>query len=256
MNPPLEAENIEVCFGTRTILDGIDLVVESGESVAIVGANGAGKTTLMKVLAGVLTPNTGRVVVGEDDLASMTRRQIARRIAVVSQGSPQVFDYSVLEFALMGNHASSAGFVASADEIEAAERALHNLELDDLASHPVSKLSGGELQRALMARAMISPASIWLLDEPTASLDVCHQVTLLECVREHVGRGNTAVAVLHDLALVHRFFDRVVVLHDSRLLADGPPDGVLTEPVVSETFGTEMKRGQIEGRTVWVVAGM
>lgn len=253
MSEFIRAEDIEVSFGERAILSGVDLAVEPGEAVAVVGANGAGKTTFMKVLAGVLEPDGGRVELRDGRIDEMTRREIARRLAVVSQGTPQVFDYGVLEFALMGNHARTRGFVATDDEIEEARRALRSVELEGLADHPVSKLSGGELQRALMARAIVASVGLWLLDEPTASLDVRHQVTLLNRMREHVADEGAAVAVLHDLALVHRFFDRVVVLVDGEFRADGAPDEVLTEQLVSRTYDAAMQRGRIDGREVWVV---
>ena len=249
------AKNIEVVFGSNQVLRDVSMAIEMGEAVAIVGANGAGKTTLIKVLAGVLKPSAGVVTLGGDELPKIKRRQVARRVAVVPQGAPQVFSYRLLEFVLMGYHARTARFsMPSTDQIDGARQALVSLELGDLEESPVSHLSGGELQRALMARAMVASVPLWLLDEPTASLDMRHQVALLEQMRRHVDDGGSAVAILHDLALIHRFFDRVLVLHEGVFLADGAPDEVLVPDVVSQIFAVPMQRGEVEGKVVWVVA--
>ncbi len=248
----IEATDIVHRFGDNTVLDGISLSVRPGEAVGIVGPNGAGKTTLLKVLAGLLRPDAGAVSLDGDDLQQLTRRQIAARIAVVPQATPQVFDYTVLEFVLMGRYTRSSRFVPGDDDIAAGRAALEQLQLTALSHRSVSRISGGELQRALIARAAVSAAPMWLLDEPTASLDVCHRATVLERMRQHVHNGGAALAVLHDLELVHRYFDRVLPLCDARLLADGSPDQVLTESLVSRMYGVAMRRGTIGDHVVWV----
>ena len=250
----LRAEKVKMVFGDREVLSGLDLELDEAEAVAVVGANGAGKTTLIKILIGLLEPTAGGVHLQGERLQTLSRRQIARQVAVVPQGTPPVFAYQLLEFVLMGYHARSRLFLPSKDQIDGATRALEALNLDELADRCVSALSGGELQRALMARAMVADAALWLLDEPTASLDMHHQISLLGQVRAHVEAGGSALAVLHDLALVHRFFDRVVVLHDGQVLVEGQPDEALTSSVVSEVYGVEMQRGMVDGKVVWVVA--
>lgn len=255
MSDLLTARGVEVSFGARTVLRGVDLRVANEESVAIIGANGAGKTTLMKVLAGVLAPEAGEVRLGGERLEELPRREVARRLAVVPQGTPQVFAYTVLEFVLMGNYASRGWLVPSQEQIDGARRALTELKMEPLAEQAVSHLSGGELQRALMARAMVSEVDLWLLDEPVASLDMRHRNRVLRQIEEHAREGGAAVAVLHELDLVHRYFDRVIALDGGVSRVDGPPDEVLTPEVVSSVYGVEMERGQVHDKVVWVVEG-
>lgn len=254
MSALVEATDISVSFGDTPVLETVSLAVNAGEAVGVVGPNGAGKTTLLKVLTGVLTPDAGHVTVQGDRLETLSRRDVARRMAVVPQTTPQVFDYSVLEFVLMGGFARSREFVPSGRQLQQATAALEEMAISDLATRPVSRVSGGELQRALLAQAMVADAPLWLLDEPTASLDVRHRSRVLRTVRRHTDGGAGAIAVLHDLELVHRFFDRVIALADRRIRVDGPPDEVLTPEVVSEMYGVSMRRGLVDGQVVWIEA--
>lgn len=252
MSDLLTVTNLHISFDQNHVLSGVDLELGRGEAVALIGANGAGKTTLLKAITRLLRPTAGTVKLNGDDLENLSRRQIARCLAVVPQSSPQVFGYDVLEFVLMGYYAGHSGFLPTEEQIDGAKQALEQLGILDLSHRPVAQISGGELQRALMARAMVAELPLWLLDEPTASLDMCHQIALLEQVRAHVDRGGSALAILHDLALVHRFFDRVAVLLDGQIDAAGSPDQVLTPSRISNVFGVPMQRGEIDGKIVWV----
>lgn len=255
MTELLHAAQIEISFGSRKVLDGVALSIAPGEAIALIGPNGAGKSTLMKILSGLIKPDAGQIRLQGDPLQNLPRREIARRIAMVPQGAPQVFDYGLLDFVLMGYYARSSRFaLPSSAEIEGAKNALQTLGLSTLAGHAVSSLSGGELQRALMARALVSKSPLWLLDEPTASLDMRHQIALLEVMKKQVRAGGAAIAILHDLSLVHRFFHRVIVLKDGVFIADGPPEKALQPDLVSTAFGVSMKRGLVAGKNVWVVA--
>lgn len=254
MKKSVEVRDIKVSFGANTVLDGVSFTAHQGEALAVVGANGAGKTTLLKVMAGIVEPDAGGVILAGDNLDSLPRREVARRMAVVPQGAPQVFGYPLLEFILMGYNAKTGRFaLPSQKQVDGARGALAALQLSELAHRPVSQLSGGEMQRALMARAMVAEAPLWLLDEPTASLDMGHQIASLQQMRRHVDQGGSVVAILHDLALIHRFFERVLVLWEGRFVADGPPDEVLSPEAVSSVFGVAMQRGEVDGKVVWVV---
>ncbi|MBA2663907.1 MAG: ABC transporter ATP-binding protein [Bradymonadaceae bacterium] len=254
MNPTsLSCQGIGHRFAAHTILQDVSLATSPGQSLAIVGPNGAGKTTLLRILSGLLTAASGQVSLGERAVSSLSRREIAHHLAVVPQARPQVFDFSALELVLMGFHARSARFsLPSLAQQTQALATMDRLGIASLANQAASLLSGGELQRTLMARAMVSEAPIWLLDEPTASLDLKHQLTLLEELRHHCQQGGSAIAILHDLALVHQFFDQVAILDANRIVAIGPPDDVLDEQRVSQVFGLRMHRGLVSGRVVWV----
>jgi iron complex transport system ATP-binding protein len=250
----LKAEHISQTFGPTQVLDDVCVTVSPGDSVALVGPNGVGKTTLMRVLAGLLTPTAGQVEVDGDNLDDLGRRHIAKKISVVPQASPQVFDFSALEVVLMGFHARSGRFsLPSKLQQERALEAMGRLEIGHLVERPASVLSGGELQRVLMARTMVADAALWLLDEPTASLDLRHQVALLDRVAAHCEQGGSALAVLHDLALVDRYFDRAIVLDAGRVVAEGPTATTLTEALLSEVFEVGLRGGEVAGRRVWVV---
>ncbi len=254
MSAILDAKGVEKSFGGRRVLSGVDLRVQSNEAVAIIGANGAGKTTLMKIMAGVLRADAGQIRLGGDRLEELPRREVARRVAVVPQGRPQVFAYTVLEFVLMGHYASTGWLVPSKEQIEEARRVLKEVKMEAHHDRAVSNLSGGEMQRALMARAMIADVDLWLLDEPVANLDVRHRRHVLRQMEAYVAEGGAAVAVLHDLSAVHRHFHRVVVLDGGRCRVQGAPDEVLTTEVVSSVYGVEMERGRVRGEVVWVVS--
>ncbi|WP_111729889.1 ABC transporter ATP-binding protein [Lujinxingia litoralis] len=251
--PLLELRGLGARAGERTLFEELRLNIFPGQAWAVVGPNGVGKTTLMRMLAGVRLPDGGQVMLGGRALSTYTRREIAREVGVVPQASVPVFDFGALEFVLMGLHASRPRFsLPGVGDHRAGLEALARLEVEHLAHRPVSSLSGGERQRVVMARTLVTQARVWLLDEPTANLDLRHQLRLLEVVREHVDEGGAAVAVLHDLELVHRFFDRVLLLAPGRALGWGAPEDTLTEEQVSEAFGLAMRRLQVEGRWVWL----
>lgn len=250
----LQAKNISHRFGPTTVLEEVSMVIEPGDCVALIGPNGSGKTTLVRILAGLLEPSRGAVCIDDLALAQMARREVARKVSVVPQARPQIFEFSALEVVLMGFHARSGRFsLPSQTQQKRALEVMERLEIADLADRAASVLSGGELQRVLMARTMVADSDLWLLDEPTASLDLRHQIALLEQVADHCARGGSAIAVLHDLALAHRYFDRVIVLADRTVVADGPCDQTLTDTLLSEVFDVHLSGGEVAGRRVWVV---
>ena len=256
MGALLEMQGVSHAFGGLQVLSEVGLSIEPGESVVLIGPNGAGKTTLLRIAQGLLEPDAGTVRVGGDVVDTLEQREIARRISVLRQAAPQVFDFSALELVLMGFHARTSRFsLPSKTQRRAALDAMTRMDVDDLAERSASVLSGGELQRVLMARTMVTKCPLWLLDEPTSSLDLRYQIRLLDQVQEHVGEGGGTLAILHDLSLAHRFFDRAVVLHDASIVADGPVDDVLTEALLTEVFDVELRLGDVGGEPSWVAVG-
>lgn len=235
----LAFEQVSVSVGGQPVLAGVDLAVEPGEVVGLVGRNGAGKTTLLRVASGVLAPDAGRVRVAGDPVSELSRRELARRVAVVPQDTSVPFAFRVFELVLMGRspHLGALGF-ESADDLARAHDALDDVGIARLADRSVLSLSGGERQLVVVARALAQDAPLLLLDEATAFLDLHHRARVLALARRHARQGRRAALVVsHDLALAARACDRLALLVDGRILACGPPREVLTEAAVEAAFG-------------------
>jgi iron complex transport system ATP-binding protein len=229
-----------VNYDERVAVAGVSLRVEPGEVTAIIGPNGAGKSTLLRALNGALTPSRGEVLLDGEPLASFARRAVGRRIAVVAQEAELRFPVTVTEFVLGGRYAWSStgawGWETERD-LEVTQRVLRETELEDFGARLMNELSGGERQRAVLARALATEASILLLDEPTANLDLAHQAALLHLVRARCDEKRAAsVVVTHDINLAAEFSDRVLLLLQGRTLATGSPREVLTPELLREVF--------------------
>ncbi|WP_051208148.1 ABC transporter ATP-binding protein [Propionicicella superfundia] len=217
----------------RPVVDRVDLQVPTGRTLGVVGPNGSGKTTLLRLLYGSLTPIEGTVEIDGRPLARLGRREVSRRLAVVPQSEHAEIALSVADTVLLGRLPHRSWLSApGADDYEVCAQALNRLGIGDLAERPMSQISGGEAQRALLARAFAQSADHLLLDEPTNHLDVRLQHEVLGTVRE---MGATVIVVLHDLNLAARYCDQVLLLDGGRTVACGPPPDVLTahnlEPV-------------------------
>ena len=247
----LVALAVEAGYGARHVLRGVDLTLEPGGLIALVGPNGAGKSTLLRALAGLIRPTSGSVSLDGADVLGMSRAALASRIAVVPQSFDTLFPFTVREIVGLGRSARLGLFARpTVADREAVERAIRDQELADLADRRVDALSGGERQRVVLAMALAQEASVLLLDEPTAHLDPSHQRGVLLRVGELARTRNVVTfAVLHDLNLA-ALADRVVVLDDGSVVADGPPASALAGDVVRRVFGEGLVVSQLGGRTV------
>lgn len=227
----------------RRVLTGLDLDVERGEMVALLGANGSGKTTLLKVVAGTVRPSAGAVELFGRPLAQWSRVELARSVAVLPQSLELPAGFRAAEVVAMGRTAHGARWFGwTPDDVRAVEDAMRDADAIELADRPVTELSGGERQRVLVALALAQEPSLLLLDEPTTHLDVAHAAWLLGNVaRLREVRGLTVVMVLHDLALASAWAPRVVVLHGGRILADGPSEVALRPDIVREAYGVAVE---------------
>ena len=235
----LAATAVTASYGPRVVLRDCSFSMGSGEIVSIVGPNGAGKSTLLRILAGLLRPAAGAVAIDGQDIATLSRAAVARRIAVVPQIFDTLFPFTVREVVGLGRTARLGAFGrASADDVAAVDRAIAELELGPLASRPIDRLSGGERQRAVLAMALAQETDMLLLDEPTVHLDPGHQLATLELLRELGTRRQLAVcAVLHDLNLASAFASRIVVIADGRIVRDGTSLEVIHPDLVTAVFG-------------------
>lgn len=236
----LVLESVGVSLGDRRILDGVTCEVEPGEVVGLLGRNGVGKTTLLRVASGTLLPDAGSVRLDDRPLVSFSRRELARRIAVVPQDLHVPFPFLAGEIVLMGRspHQNLFGF-ESAEDVRRARDAMERMGIAELENRSVLDLSGGERQLVMFARALAQAPELLLLDEPTAFLDLSHRIDVLQVVRELAAGGGSALVVSHDLALAARVCDRLVVLADSQVVAQGPPTEVLQPDLLREAFGIE-----------------
>lgn len=234
----IRIDGVARTFGEVSVLEDIDLRVDPGEFVALVGPNGAGKTTLLRVINGLLDPDEGEVTLDGDSLSELSSRAVSRRLATVPQDTHVGFSFRAEEIIEMGRtpHRSRLDWSDDGDPVEAA---LERTETTHLRDRRVDDLSGGERQRVLLARALAQEPDALLLDEPTASLDINHQVRVLNLVADLVEEGRAALAAIHDLDLAARFCDRLVLLHDGTIAARGPPETVLRDSQLADAFETE-----------------
>ena len=237
----LEALKITVNYGDREAVSDISLRAEPGRLLAIIGPNGAGKSTLLRALNHSVQPANGEVLLDGRPLRSYSRRAIARRIAVVAQEAELRFPVTVMEFVLGGRYAqSSAWGWESQQDIEIARRILRETELEDFEVRLMNEVSGGERQRAVVARALATEAKVFLLDEPTANLDLAHQATMLRLVRSRCDdQKSAAIVVTHDVNLAAEFADQVLLLKSGREIAVGPPLSVFTPELLRSVFDLE-----------------
>lgn len=230
----IAATGIVVTRGARRVLDGVDLTIAPGTLTALAGPNGAGKSTLLSVLAGLAAPDGGSVTLAGAPIAAMARDERSRRIAWLEQGAHAAWGLTVREIAALGRlpHADAgAGAIAAA---------LTACGLEDFAARRIDTLSGGEARRAMLARVLATGAEVLLLDEPAADLDPAQGFALMRLLRAEAAKGCTVLVVLHDLDLAARFADRIVLLADGRIAADGPPAAVMTEDAAGRVFGVRI----------------
>jgi iron complex transport system ATP-binding protein len=220
------------------VVTGATLAVEPGEIVGLIGPNGAGKTTMLRAVSGGARLIAGSVTIDGRPVASNTRRELARLVAVLPQATPSTFAFSGLQFVEMGRHAhvSRFGDLTPADHA-AVERALTLTDTGSLASRRVDELSGGDLQRLTLAQALAQEPSILLLDEPTSHLDLNHRLQVLDVVRSLAGQGLAVLGVFHDLDLAARYSDRLAVVAGGALEEPGAPREVLTQETLRRVFG-------------------
>jgi iron complex transport system ATP-binding protein len=236
-------DGVTAGYGGRGVLKDVCLRAEAGRVTGLIGPNGSGKTTVVRVASRGLRPTSGVVRVHGRDPYSMSAREAARSVAVVPQDLAPVFSYSVLELVLLGRapHRSSRGS-GGAEHAAHVRRAMAAVNVEHLAERPFELLSGGERQRVLLAQALAQDAPVLLLDEPTTHLDVRHVVETIAVVSRQARDGGRAVlAIFHDLNLASVSCDRIVVLRDGRVEAEGTPDDVITPALLRQTFGVEVE---------------
>jgi iron complex transport system ATP-binding protein len=238
----LSCEQVSFAYGAVEVLSAISCEISAGEIVGLLGPNGSGKSTLVRLMSGVRSPRAGRVIYAGRDLQSYSRDELARSIAVVPQETTIELPFSVLEVVLMGRspYLGRFGF-ERAHDLAVAQRAMEQTGVTSLATREIHALSGGERQRVILARALAQEPRVLLLDEPTAFLDIKHQVAVYDLIKQLSRKqGLAVVAILHDLNLAALYCDRLALLKAGRVFCQGTPDQVLTYVNIKAVYETEV----------------
>lgn len=239
---PLQCKNLQFSFDKKPLLTGINLTFKQGEFVGLIGANGAGKSTLLQLLLGLLKAQSGEVLLADIDINKIKRREIAKQLAFVPQSIELPFAFTVQQLVAMGRNPYLGAFeLETAEDKKWIEEAMLHSDILHLQHRHVNTLSGGEKQRVIIARALAQQSPTILLDEPIASLDICHQLTTLQLIQSLTQSGKTAITALHDLNLAARYCDRLILigkLEDgtSGIISDGIPLQVLSEENLKNQF--------------------
>ncbi len=243
MNNILDIRNISLNYRNKIILSDVSCEVKRGEFFVIIGPNGAGKTSLLKILAGLQKAQQGSVLIKGKNISAYTRRSLSKTMAIVPQQIEIGFPFSVTETVIMGRtpHLGILGMESEKD-FAIAQEAMAFTEVTHLAERKLFQLSGGELQRVIIARAICQQPDIILLDEPTTALDPAHQLKIMDLMekfrREH---GTTIIMVSHDLNLASMYSDRLLLLKEGRVVKTGTPKTVLHKKLLEESYGCEME---------------
>jgi len=244
----LRIDSLFVGYGAKTVLNAVTLRASKGELIGLLGSNGSGKSTLIKTIAGINRPSSGTISWnGATNLARLSRRDLAKIVSYVPQNIGQAFALDIREAVLLGRTPHFGTCPGEADWAHV-ERAIRLLELDELGNRDVTKLSGGQGQRVLIARALAQNAEVLLLDEPTSALDIRYQWQTLSVVRQITRQNDIAgIIAIHDLNQAARFTDRVVFLHEGQVVADGPAADVYSPELIHRVYGVDVELSTYKG---------
>ena len=241
----LSVQHLSFSYGARRVLQDVSLDVAPGPFCALLGPNGSGKSTLVKAIAGVHRAQSGTVAVEGRRTSSLGRRELAKVVGYVPQAGDAPFDLTVREAVMLGR-TPHFGIAPRAEDRARVEDAIARMGLEDIAERSMSELSGGQAQRALIARALAQDTRVLLLDEPTSALDLRYQIETLQLVRQITREeGISALIAIHDLNHAARYCDQIVVLHGGRLVADGSPAEALQASVLRTVYEVDV---QVETR--------
>ncbi len=239
----LHATNISFSYDQRRVLDNVSLTLESGEIVGLIGPNGAGKSTLIKVMSGLLSPQSGEVTIQGTSLRDLTPAKIARNIAVVPQVTDLMFPYRVMEVVLMGRYTYTVGTLFDRPEdVNIVRESLAQVEALEFEDRYYNQLSGGEQQLVIIARALAQKTNILLLDEPASALDLKHQVFIARLLSRLSAQENKAFLLAgHNINYMACFCHRLIVLKKGKVFAFGIPREIITPDLISEVYDTEVE---------------
>lgn len=243
----IEVKNLRFRYGARPVIGDVSFTAEKGELLAVLGPNGVGKSTLFRCLLGFLKPVGGEILVDGKELGAYSRRELAKKIAYIPQSHAPAFDHTVLDSVLMGMTAQLRVFEQPGQaQREKAMQMLRALGIEKLADRGCMKISGGERQLMLLARALVQDASMLIMDEPTANLDYGNSCRVMERVKRLGQNGYTIIFSTHDPNQAFSYATKVLALKDGGVMAVGAPEAVLTQAVLSRLYGIPVARCEME----------
>jgi len=234
----LEIENVRFAYQSSDVLKDVSFKASNGEVIGILGKNGCGKTTLMKCINAHLRPHSGCIKIDGSDVSKMSKRELAKKMAVVAQIANMTFPFTVLETVMMGLYPTTEWMrQPTGEDMVRVLEAMNATGITEFADRPVTELSGGERQRVLISRALVQDPEIFLLDEPTLHLDVNHQFNLMEMVnRLAKEKGMLVIIVTHDISLAARYCDRVILMEKGEIIGSGRTEEVITPENLMKVF--------------------
>ena len=245
----LKVENLDFKYPTKQILYDVSVTFDKPELVCILGPNGVGKTTIAKTLNKLYIPSAGNVYIDGENVADMSRLDIAKKIAYVPNSVSSAFSMKVLESILLGR-APVSGYSTTEKDIEMVEKVVTLLDLDELCERDISQLSAGQAQRVTIARGLVQDPKVLILDEPTSNLDVRYQMEIMRFLKDYAKEKQIIIImVCHDLNITAAYADRVILMHQGRIFADGNVQDVLTEENMKTVYRIDTKVVQIDGLT-------
>ena len=238
MTQRLHARDLQLAYGERVVIDGLDFDVIDGTITAVIGPNGCGKSTLLRALGRLMRPKRGSVLLDGEQIHKLPTKEVAKVLGLLPQSPVAPEGLTVADLVTRGRHPHQSWYRQwSSDDEQAVAEALEMTGISELAGRGLDELSGGQRQRAWLSMALAQGTGLLLLDEPTTYLDLSHQVDVLDLIgRLHDDSGRTVVMVLHDLNLAARYADRLVAMKDGAIAAEGPPGEVLTEGLLADVF--------------------
>lgn len=247
--------NLASGYSGQAVLDDVNVAsIEGGSFVGLIGPNASGKSTLFKTLAGLIHPMSGNIDLDGEDITNLKRRDRARRVAYMPQAFGCNALLTVFESVLLALKQTS-GWRVNSDNLDRVSDTLNVLGLSPLSNRGIADLSGGQAQMVAVAQTLVRAPEVILLDEPTSALDLHHQLSIMTSIRTEVGRRKPVVmAALHDLNLAAKFCDRLILLRDGKILADGLPADILALPVIGETYRVETDLERTQRGTFYVDA--
>ncbi len=240
-HPLFHLADLSFAYRQNRVFENIDMQLQNGKFYGLIGANGSGKSTLLELLMGTLSPLSGIIRYKDKILDKYSRQELATRLALVPQHFSMDFEYRVRDVVLMGRHPHIPRFSSpSSHDIEAVEQAMETMDISYLQKRPVIALSGGELQRVVMARALAQETEVLILDEATSNLDIRHTIGIMQVMRKRVNeKGLTVIAAIHDLNLAAAFCDDCIVLKEGHIFANASVQKIFTSDLLQSVFSVE-----------------